>query len=367
MYPILGNPVTMMKLLIATIALITFLASTTPFGVTTASASDHPVCQLETTCAEKDWGISDKEIRKDPRPDVVSLEVKNSLLYDRAYRRVTEAATLHDAPGGNPVGTLDTGFNFVTLLTEQDGWAQITPDRWISSSVLSSNVPVSAFSGVLLEDSELPYPMAWTVVNSFASSYPGGEPSEDTDQLILRYTPIYLYATVEVDGWMWYQVGAEQWIKQTQIAKVVPVERSEDIDTERWISIDLFEQVLIAYEGETPVFATLIASGLPQWSTNEGLFHIYVRFQRTVMSGAQGRPDFYYLEEVPYTMYYDNDIAIHGAYWHDAFGYRRSHGCVNASITDAHWLFNWAAEEFDFETPDDLGPAVYVYSSGEYK
>jgi hypothetical protein len=227
-------------------------------------------------------------------------------------------------------------------------------------------VPVSSFSGVLLRDAEVAYPMAWMIVNTFPSDYPGAEPSE-ANELILKYTPIYLYSTVEVDGWEWYQVGVDTWVKQTQIAKVLPVERPDDVDTDRWISIDLFEQVLIAYEGETPVFATMIASGLPEWQTNEGLFHIYVRFERTVMSGAEGKPDFYYLEEVPWTMYFDNDIAIHGAYWHDSFGYRRSHGCVNASITDANWLFKWAAEEFEFDVPGDEGPAVYVYHSDEYK
>ena len=47
-------------------------------------------------------------------------------------------------------------------------------------------------------------------------------------------------------------------------------------------------------------------------------------------------------------MYFDGDIALHGAYWHDGFGYRKSHGCVNMTITDAHWLFQWAEDEYDF-------------------
>jgi len=131
--------------------------------------------------------------------------------------------------------------------------------------------------------------------------------------------------------------------------------------------VDLYEQVLIAYEDDTPVFATLISSGLPQWSTNTGLFNIYVRYERTIMSGAEGQPDFYYLEEVPWTMYFDQDIGLHGAYWHDGFGYRRSHGCVNMSITDAAWIYRWSASEFDFTVENDLGAAVYVYYSDSYQ
>jgi hypothetical protein len=79
------------------------------------------------------------------------------------------------------------------------------------------------------------------------------------------------------------------------------------------------------------------------------------------MSGATGQPDFYFIENVPWVMYFDNDIALHGTYWHDAFGYRQSHGCVNLSIIDSWWLYQWSAS-----APN--GAAwVYVYSSGEYR
>jgi lipoprotein-anchoring transpeptidase ErfK/SrfK len=66
-------------------------------------------------------------------------------------------------------------------------------------------------------------------------------------------------------------------------------------------------------------------------------------------------------------MYFDDEIALHGAYWHDGFGFRRSHGCVNMSVTDAHWLYEWAEVELDFTVSNDLGAAVYVYSSGDYQ
>ena len=50
----------------------------------------------------------------------------------------------------------------------------------------------------------------------------------------------------------------------------------------------------------------------------------------------------YYLEDVPYVMYFYGDYAIHGTYWHSNFGYPMSHGCVNTSPWDASWLFSWA-------------------------
>ena len=64
--------------------------------------------------------------------------------------------------------------------------------------------------------------------------------------------------------------------------------------------------------------------------------------------------------QVPWVMYFNKEEqALHGAYWHDGFGFRRSHGCVNMSMTDAAWAFNW--------TQDQPEAWVYVYSSGEYK
>ena len=35
--------------------------------------------------------------------------------------------------------------------------------------------------------------------------------------------------------------------------------------------------------------------------------------------------------------------ALHAAYWHDQFGEPMSGGCVNLSVADARWLFEWTA------------------------
>ncbi|GAB4518884.1 MAG: hypothetical protein OHK0046_27100 [Anaerolineae bacterium] len=311
-------------------------------------------------------GLTEDVIMENPKPNVVQLRVAEDLINDRVYRRVNGAVDIFDAPNGNYKSTLDAGFNFVTVRQFVDGWAEISEGNWVRAEALTEDVSKSPFAGVLLPEEGLVYPMAWILVNVYPSLVPGGDPSEE-NELLLRYTKVNIFDSVDLEGWRWYQVGVNQWVHQTLVSKVLPIERPEDVDTERWVSVDLYEQVAIAYEGETPVFATLVSSGLPEWSTNEGLFNIYVRYERTIMSGANGQPDFYYLEEVPWTMYFDNDIALHGAYWHDGFGYRRSHGCVNMSITDANWLYGWTSAEFDFEQPDDLGAAVYVYSSDTYR
>jgi lipoprotein-anchoring transpeptidase ErfK/SrfK len=329
-----------------------------------AQAQDGPALPIEVAAAEA--AISPEMIARHPSPAVDQLSANDDILYDRWYLRVTDAVDIYDAPNGSITSRLDAGFNYVTGQgSADDGWLQINRTQWIRADATYTVRP-SAFAGVLLPEAGLPYPTAWVLVPTVPSRVPGAEPLE-ADASLSRYTQVYLYSQVEIDGWRWYQIGVDQWMHQTLVAKIIPVERPADVDTERWVSIDLYEQVLIAYEGTQPVFATLISSGLEQWPTREGLFHVYIRYTRTIMSGAHGRPDFYYLEEVPWTMYFDGDIGLHGTYWHDDFGYRHSHGCVNLSILDAHWLYQFLAPEFDPEAPDDLGAAVYVYSSGTYR
>lgn len=111
---------------------------------------------------------------------------------------------------------------------------------------------------------------------------------------------------------------------------------------ERWLHVDLTEQVLTAYDGDRPVFATLVSTGKTDrkaTQTHEGTFRIYAR---SVHSSMRGKPsDDYYAEEVPFTMHFDQGRALHGAYWHDQFGIEKSHGCINLSLADAEWLFQW--------------------------
>jgi lipoprotein-anchoring transpeptidase ErfK/SrfK len=106
---------------------------------------------------------------------------------------------------------------------------------------------------------------------------------------------------------------------------------------QRWIEINLSSQRLIAREGKTPVYAILISTGKALTPTKTGIFAIQTRNRTARMRGTD-----YDIADVPYTMYYDGNYAIHGAYWHHRFGTPVSHGCVNLAVDHAGWLFNWA-------------------------
>lgn len=111
---------------------------------------------------------------------------------------------------------------------------------------------------------------------------------------------------------------------------------------EKWIHVNHDEQALVAYEGDRPVFATLVSSGKgAEFATPTGLFQVREKHISTTMSGADPDEGYYEVEEVPWTQYYHDSYALHGAYWHDDFGKTRSHGCTNISPVDARWLFYW--------------------------
>jgi hypothetical protein len=109
----------------------------------------------------------------------------------------------------------------------------------------------------------------------------------------------------------------------------------------RWIHVRLSEQTLVAYEGNRAVFATLVASGQPGFDTPTGLFRVHAKHLSTTMDGSAGTDEVYSIEDVPWTMYFEGNYALHGAFWHDRFGQVRSHGCVNLAPEDARWLFRW--------------------------
>jgi L,D-transpeptidase catalytic domain len=113
----------------------------------------------------------------------------------------------------------------------------------------------------------------------------------------------------------------------------------------RWIHVDLGSQTLVAYRGDTPVFATLATTGREGYETPTGLFRIREKHKTATMRGEDPVDGPYEVSEVPWTMYYSGSYALHGAYWHDDFGKTRSHGCTNLAPADARWLFQYTAGE----------------------
>ena len=110
----------------------------------------------------------------------------------------------------------------------------------------------------------------------------------------------------------------------------------------KWVDVNLTTQNMIAFEGQTPVFSSKISSGIPRHPTVLGIYRIYAKYKATKMEGGQGTAEYYYLPNVPYTMYFYSGYALHGAYWHNNFGQPMSHGCVNLPVDASKWMYDWA-------------------------
>ncbi|MFP4321059.1 MAG: L,D-transpeptidase [Anaerolineales bacterium] len=288
-------------------------------------------------------------------PGVVPTGVDFGIVGGYRYMRVTGSdVPVHAAPSerSRVLRRYEGGYDFVTPRGEAGDWTEINPGEWVQTRFLTE-VYASYFTGAVIE-SEPNVPWGWVLVSHHASASPGGPEVLEDSYRVQKYQMTNFFETAVVDGWRWYNIGDGRWVRQTMVSKVQRV--ANPGLSGRWVAIDLYEQNLVAYEGDRMVFATLVASGRPGNDTNTGVFNIWASNRMQVMDGERGGFGDYRLENVPYAMYFDGDISLHGTYWHNGFGYRQSRGCVNVTISDARWLYEWL--------PSDAG--VYVYYSQSY-
>lgn len=312
------------------------------------AALEVPGCKFGLPEAEYNALLPQMEAM--PAPPVAQIGVDPAELRRYSFWQIDRTnVTFYDSPGGIATETANPGYSFVIPRSQVEGWMEIEPGKWVSKSNLSGT-RASAFTGVTL-GGPLPYPMAWVLKPTKPANLPGHSALKSAP-LLAQYTRVNIFKTVVVGEWEWYLVGPGQWIEQRRVGRLIPTAPPPGAGG-RWVGVDLYEQVLIAYEGGTPVFATLVASGLRQWPTTQGLFTVWAKMRTDGMSGSMGKPDQYSIPVVPYVMYFNGSQALHGTFWHDGFGYRHSHGCVNLTVGDAAWMFDWVSE----------GTPVYVYQS----
>jgi hypothetical protein len=153
-------------------------------------------------------------------------------------------------------------------------------------------------------------------------------------------------------------IGRYQYLKTTEgfyvstrnIRQIKPTPPPADLlPNEKWIEVNLDAQMLVAYEGARPVYATLVSTGKrneedPErnYETIQGGFRIEGKHVATTMDGNTAGDGPYSIEDVPWVMYFSNSFALHGAFWHNVFGFMHSHGCVNMAPADARWIFMWS-------------------------
>jgi len=124
---------------------------------------------------------------------------------------------------------------------------------------------------------------------------------------------------------------------QVPIPPDLPVAPPSAQEAGFWIEVDLSAQRLRAYQGDELINAFIISGGRKPTPTVTGKFRVYVKYRYANMKGPG-----YFLENVPYVMYFYQSYGVHGTYWHDNFGTPMSHGCINLRTEDAAWLYRRA-------------------------
>ncbi|MEJ2597216.1 MAG: L,D-transpeptidase [Anaerolineales bacterium] len=290
-----------------------------------------------------------------PDPNLAYIDIHYGLV---RTRNAPVYATLEDAMKGKKRDAerrIDSPFSYISYQQDEvvDGrrFYHIDSGGWMTANDVSRIGHPPLFQGLTFNRTP-DHAFGWIL--TFLSNgpveskrTPGDAKKDYTGHQFNNHDIVQVYDTQNVDGTDWYLVGPSEWLPHNVVARVIPnTNPPKGVTGDRWIEVNLYEQTISVYDHRQLVFASLIASGIDPFWTRPGLFKIFQKLDTTPMRGSfeADHSDAYYLENVPWTMYFDEARALHGAYWRTQLGFPQSHGCVNLSVGDAHWLYNWAHE-----------------------
>jgi len=168
------------------------------------------------------------------------------------------------------------------------------------------------------------------------------KPHGRTLERLDRHTLVH----IQSEKGRWVRLRSGGWMQRAALARPELMPPPDGVGpTDRWIDIDIEQQLLVAYEGPTPAFATLVSTGrnTKESETPRGVFQIWVKLDYSDMDDLE-RTDVdknYAIQDVPWVQFFKGSYGFHAAFWHDDFGRRRSHGCINLSPGDARYLFSF--------------------------
>jgi hypothetical protein len=224
----------------------------------------------------------------------------------------------------------------------------VTGGEWLGRTSLGREIAMkslnparpSRFAGEHLEGGKLDF--AW-VIRDAAPVY--AEP-DSTSKPVARRARYARLPLASLDGPQGFYRVAGGWMSEADLRVPRSSPRPAEVGVdEPWLDVELGSQTLVAYLGDRPVFATLVATGVgaegTAFATPRGIHRVRAKLLAATMDNLEhtGVVPYSY-EEVPFTQYIGR-VALHGAFWHDQFGTPRSHGCINLSIADAEWLFGF--------------------------
>jgi len=318
-------------------------------------------------------------------PDEASVTQVDTRLTAGSNDRVQEAPMLYVAVGkggalgykkrenvdvGSPNAEMQPGFMLGVMRASDygDSTAFLTSHGfWIPARDVQV-VKASSFRGTELEG-ELE--VGW-VFDKRATLHSAPDKRTQPPAFVERLTQVAVNGQQQKASGLWLKTELG-WLKAADVRvpqlQLPPPEITSD---EHWIDVDTQSQTLVAYVGSRPVFATLVSTGRGKPGTEQatpiGVRRLWIKLRRSDMDNLDDAETQspYAVEAVPDVMFFDRGYGIHGTYWHDRFGTPKSHGCVNVSLNDARWLFEFTGPHLPvgwsavFPTNTERGTLVRV-------
>jgi hypothetical protein len=277
-----------------------------------------------------------------------ALDVRYMKVRDDVRKRVPVYASMQDVENKSAViNYLETNFSYITYLDIVDSKYVLTSaGTWVSRGDVTPVAVPMTYRGLIFSSTP-PTDFGWILLDTAPRTAPGYNNPEVPGEIYYTNQIMQVYEAVTIDGVEWNRVAENRWVEGRLLNRVmINTNPPEGVENGRWIEVNLAEQTISVYDNRRLVFATIVASGIEPLYTRPGLFSVYEKHATTPMSGSfeADRSDYYYLENVPWTLYFDKARALHGAYWRAKLGFAQSHGCVNLSVGDARWLYEWANE-----------------------
>jgi hypothetical protein len=243
--------------------------------------------------------------------------------------------------------------------------ALLTSGRFVRASDLEAAKP-SEFSGVELgKQAELPF--AFVVKRGVRTFRLEGNDAEKGD-LLEYHGKLPLSGRFRSLGQVKYWAldaskakvgrgGDELWVRHQDVTVVQKRTTFPDFvrDDSRWLDVSVVTGTLVAYEGRTPLFATLVsvARELPPSSGDTtpasdgprpvplGTFAIVSKDLTFLGKEPTGFGEPFEVQDAPWALELSSGQLMHGAYWHDRFGIEHGAGSIALSPEDAARVFRF--------------------------
>ena len=171
-------------------------------------------------------------------------------------------------------------------------WYRIGTNRWVHSAYvrliqLEAARDVLTAPGAPADAAQLP--LGWVVASSInVRARPGVSAGNPVIGEVFHNQRLDILESTMVSGARWYRIGVDRWVVGQWVAVATAKPRPASIRAnERWVGVNLSQQTFVAYEGDTPVYAGMVATGLPATPTVQGVFRTWLRRPGGRMSGRQ--------------------------------------------------------------------------------